>query len=124
MSAPPTATIADVLNEAARIIRRNGWHQGFYYDRSQNAYGTRFDQCRVCARGAINLAVAPPDSEDLRRQAIYAVAAVERWLDTNRPQDDTYSLAAWNDEAGRTVDEVLAALEYAARAERTKAGAA
>ena len=119
-----TATIADVLDEAARILRRNGWHQGFYYDRSKKTDGTRFDQCRVCARGAINLASDGPPDNDALPGAAEAADALLEWLYLSNRLGDALSVADWNDKPGRTVDEVLAALEGAARAEQTKAGAA
>jgi hypothetical protein len=105
--------IADILDRAADHIDTVGWHQGEVYDPYQRP-DKPTSECRVCALGAINVALHGSPQFPLGPKAegaldAHGVAAyVERRLD----YDD--ELATWNDMEGRTQDEVTAALREAA----------
>ena len=108
-----SAETAAILEEAANVIRRNGWCQGAYFVPEANKAR---EDCRVCAVGAINVALhkdAPvvlPSQVDTWRIA----EAVEYHLGLE-------DLVDWNDNPDRTAEQVIAALEGAARAEREAA---
>lgn len=112
---------ADVLQGAADILRRNGWHQGDYFDRDQLDGGRGPDDCAVCLHGAINLAAAGNPENDYHHNSVKATNTLVDWLWTSLDPDIYASLSAWNDADGRTADEVIAALEGAAAAERDRA---
>jgi len=99
---------ADVLDEAANIIERNGWTQGDYH-RPDGSKSPR--DCPVDTTGALNLALgADTPSHDIRPDSPAEVALM-RYLGIEY-------VPGWNDEEGRTVEEVIAALRGAAAAER------
>lgn len=89
-------TPAEVLRKAADVIRARGWRQHDYGEESGP----------VCAVGALNVAMGgdpwddhgPYTAEERLRQFL-------GWGD---------SVSRWNDARGRTVEEVIAALEKAA----------
>lgn len=109
---------ADVLDRAADIIERNGWWRKSYYD--FGAVGSK-PKCELacCARGAINLAANGRTPDRLSNLGEDALHALERYLGISGEHPD--SVADWNDEPGRTVEEVIAALRGAAKAEREAA---
>ena len=114
-----TLTVADVLTQAAAVIRRNGWHRGYFF---RQPGGNSPENCAVCAMGAINVVVFGkpvasdvPQTWEQTQLGHNSYVAVEQFLNTDK------GLGGWNDEAERTVDEVLAALEGAAQAERNRA---
>lgn len=117
-------TVADVLDEAAAVIRRNGWTTITYFRREGKL---PIAECPVCLLGAIGVAVmkAPvlwdgsPLGLDAARSVIDFIDA-EAELNPRNTDDVNYFIGGWNDAEGRTVDEVLAALEGAARAERER----
>ena len=88
--------VAAVLNRAADILERDGWIQGAMYNRNG---------CR-CALGALNSASTELDcgSEPVW-DACFLLSA-----------DLGYDLPSWNDEDGRTVDEVTTLLRNTAKA--------
>lgn len=92
---------AEVLRRAADVLRERGWVQGTYVDGGG----------ACCVRGAVNVVLygAPVSIEccDEEVQAMSALAAV-----AGIPKHGSISL--WNDRQGRTLDEVLTALERAA----------
>jgi hypothetical protein len=97
-----TAQVAADLRAAAEVLRRDGWTQEVFCDPST---GSR------CAQGALDAVYAPRERDgsydESAEDAAYAqVCAV---IGTNR-------LISWNDEPGRTAEEVIAALEAAADA--------
>lgn len=98
--------VAVVLRRAADVIRVRGWHQGAYQGK---------DGC-VCALGALNLAAGRLAHSDwfLYPDAGDAAEALRRHLRVNGLITDQ-SIDEWNDESCRTVDEVLDALEGAAK---------
>lgn len=113
-----SAATAAILDEAADVIRRNGWVQGGYVNRDQLEDGLEPANCAVCARGAINLALGGDPENDYFIGVSDAVDAVEAWLVISGAIGEYVSLHEWNDDDDRTAEDVIAALEGAARAER------
>lgn len=107
---------ADILDSAADIIERNGWWQGYYYDLGTDL-PKRERPC--CARGAINLAANGRTPDRLSDVGQDALGVLERFLGISG--DHPNSVADWNDDAGRTAEQVVAALRSAAAAERERA---
>lgn len=105
-----SAETADILDRAADVIERNGWYQDFYFDLGTDLPPT---ECPVCLLGAISIAMGnrSPKTEVFGSPA---EIAMERYL-------GVVAVADWNDDANRTVAEVLAALRGAAQAEREAA---
>lgn len=112
---------AVVLEEAANVIRRNGWTQDSYVNRDQLEDGLEPATCAMCARGAINFALGGDPENDYFRGVEDAVGAVEVWLESSGVLGEFVSLHEWNDAGSRTAEQVIAALEGAARAEREAA---
>ena len=110
-------TAAEVLRDAKGVLERNGWLQGHYFDDRQFRAGTPAEACRVCLYGALNLAAGngPHRPLEAAHPVMLAVYAV---IDASGDWD---GVGGWNDEPGRTVDEVLALLDEAI--ERAEAGA-
>ena len=130
---------SEVLDGAANILLRDGWLQGAYYaspslaggDRSEEEYerlrlvdleANRSAPC--CQAGAISRAAygyawlvadaGPPTlgaSEARSKADFYMSQHLKRALGVNSP-------ICWNDDSGRTVDEVVAALRGAAESAR------
>ena len=114
-----TPTIADVLDEAAAVIRRNGWHQGYFFRGRDHG---RPENCAVCTMGAINIAIfGKPVVSDLQQTAEQSQLGHDSYVAVEQFVNTAMGLGGWNDESDRTVEEVLAALEGAARAERERA---
>lgn len=112
---------ADILDEAANVIERNGWIQGDYVNQRQIEDGKGPGDCACCARGAINTAAGGSPYNDYLLVAIEASNAVETWLTNSGAIGETLSLVEWNDKDGRTADDVITALRGAAQAERERA---
>jgi hypothetical protein len=91
--------VADVLDDAADLLEREGWIQGDLWRR--DSYGGR------CALGAI--CDAALDNRNVRVAAARAVLG----------GSSTY-LVDWNDTPGRTKQEVLDAFRAAAKQERMR----
>ncbi|WP_432049536.1 DUF6197 family protein [Verrucosispora sp. NA02020] len=128
---PPTAgmvTPADLLRMAALYLRRHGWHQGTYYLTTAPA---GCPTPPACAVGAIGMAVAGHRvdhfySLDFGTQVAFrtAVGVFTTHLDDYEPicavDDDGFlidehtSPYSWNDDPGRTAEQVITALESAA----------
>lgn len=142
MSAPDTAP--DLLDKAADIIVRNGFHQDEFFLRltvdglplpHRWAAEERKDPrlCPVCAGGAINVAAGwrRPDLEQNpggpRGYHLDALRAFARHVDPNfepAVDDRPYAvIGEWNDETGRTLDQVTAALRECAAGLRKEEGA-
>ncbi|MFE9064843.1 hypothetical protein [Streptomyces violaceusniger] len=120
-----TVDFAATFRQAADIIRTNGHNKGDYYRIPETGVGIQLApaECPVCAAGAISIALtgAPkPSGHDVP----LVEAAVRRFMQHLIPG---YKRALaiwdlgvlWNDVEERTVDQVIAAFEAAARAEET-----
>jgi hypothetical protein len=99
------AEIAAILDRAADHIDTVGWYQDLLFDGAQS-FTTPESQCRVCALGAINVALhGTPNFVDGEEIGAHDVAD---YVDQHR--GDSLELATWNDTPGRTQAEVTAAL--------------
>ncbi|WP_431883808.1 DUF6197 family protein [Micromonospora gifhornensis] len=124
---PPTlapVTPADLLRMAALYLRRHGWHQGTYY-------ATNILTPPACVAGAIGIAAAGHRVEHFSQLApdalgdyLAALGVFVDYLDTAEPlfliDEDGYlidehtSPYSWNDDPGRTAEQVITALQTAA----------
>ena len=103
-----SSQVAQDLRDAAKILRRDGW--------IQRTYGT-VDGCK-CIFGALHYVAS--DGEHVDESDMY-------WRDEDRANnaaealaeylglEDYASIPIWNDAEDRTEEEVLGALEAAAR---------
>lgn len=106
-------TAAEVFRLAMYALRERGWRQGSL------GHG---DGGPVCALGALNIACGlPPETGSFDLDIIASDetdALVETLIDegtlTGRPHNDPWLIIAWNDRAGQTVENVLAAFERTA----------
>ncbi|BCJ59007.1 DUF6197 family protein [Micromonospora endophytica] len=122
-----TVTPADLLRLAALYLRRHGWTRGTYYAIT----GITTPTPPACVVGAIGIACAgrrinhPEQLDGLDRQTYrHAVAALVDYLDAFQPvrfvDDDGFPVIehsspyAWNDDPGRTAEQVVTTLEKAA----------
>jgi hypothetical protein len=107
------AQVGAILRHAARILRRNGLHQGSYYDPDQHRYGTvPAEECRMCALGAVNTAVTGSPSVSLAREDLRVVMRhLNAYMAT--VHDET-TVPEWNDQPGRPVVQVALLLLRAA----------
>jgi hypothetical protein len=96
----------EILRGAREVLERNGWNQGWFF--RDDDPGANPAECAVCLRGALNLSAGAehPGSPAACGDALMAVndALPERWRGL---------IAGWNDERGRTVEEVYALLDRA-----------
>ncbi|GAA2714031.1 hypothetical protein ACFY2R_12950 [Micromonospora olivasterospora] len=126
---PPTTgtvTTADLFRMAALYLRRHGWHQGTYY-----ANTTDTPTPQACAVGAIGMACAGRRADhfyglDFDTQVVFrqTVGVFTAYLDDHEPIcaidedgfliDEHTSPFSWNDDPGRTAEQVITALENAA----------
>ncbi len=93
----PLAPERRVLLKAADILREHGWCQGTIRDR----------QGRRCAVGAILMADLMVGAAFALPRSPYADLAMRKMLPDQ-------GVSTWNDEPGRTVEEVIEAMERAA----------
>jgi len=112
-------TTPDVLDGAADTIRHDGWHQGFFH-----ASGTS----RVCAVGGMNVTCGRYaydwEHDDTRRAMASLVKHLGLRVGSDEDRDGdalVLAIGRWNDADNRTAEDVIAALEGAARAERERA---
>lgn len=99
--------VADILDKAADVIDRNGHHQGYLYDEAKADDGLLLQACPVDAVGAINTAVFGKPrwpAEDHAGSPLAQAAALALEETVGKP------VPGWNDEPGRTSDEVITAL--------------
>lgn len=100
------------LLEAANVIEAQGWTQGYYWDEEQARDGVSKHLCRVCAMGALHIAIyGSPDTRALQEQQ---GGVLSDCLQAIRKVIGRAMIAAWNDDDGRTEEEVVSALRRAA----------
>lgn len=135
-----SAETAAILDEAANVIRRNGWtadgdfHEQLYGRYEDDDEGDiepiPSDECPVCTVGAIAVAAGrEPDDWCNGGGVIEAMRAVHEYLGLDlefegHVDEDRAVLEAigsWNDNTAPNSEAVIAALEGAARAEREAA---
>lgn len=103
--------IANVLDRAADHIETVGWFQGDLYD-DYTERGKAITECRVCAMGALNMALHgtprfPYNLQPGEATAHDVAELIERRL-------NGAELADWNDARSRTQDDVTAMLRETA----------
>jgi hypothetical protein len=81
---------SDVLRKAGDVLRERGWYQGYY----------KAPDGSVCVLGAMSETMLPATLWD-------------RAIDVADTVAGTDNLARWNDATGRTVEEVLIAMDAA-----------
>ena len=123
--AASNAAIARVLRDAATLIRRDGWHQDTGTCQPYDGY-TALDAAEDAAYRRWNRDHCPPgviraysgDRDDFKTACLHAFAG---WLVLTGQADPCWCewsprglIAGWNDEAGRTAAQVVAALNQAA----------
>ncbi|MFD0902385.1 DUF6197 family protein [Actinomadura sediminis] len=105
---------SEILDGAAAVIERQGWHWGYFFDTEQASLGVPARECRVCMVGAIHIASGRPvDARIHHKNPGRAYRAVLEHLDLL-----TGSVADWNDRPGRTAFEVITVLRAVAASER------
>jgi hypothetical protein len=114
---PSPTDVAAVLDGAAAHIDTVGWHQGRMYDSGQADAGTPVEQCRVCAIGAVYAAIHGVPRAGVEGPALTLAIAAENALEGHLDG----SVVAWNDEQGRTKDDVTTALRATAASLRGEA---
>jgi hypothetical protein len=97
-----SAQVAADLRAAAEVLERDGWTQGVYHDLESG--------CR-CAQGALDSIYGAHEAEGSYDQAVEEAANDHLAAVIGTPR-----IISWNDEPGRTADEVIAALRAAADA--------
>ena len=107
--------VADILDAAAAHIERFGWIQDDYYELGRPA-----TKCGVCSMGAINVAMFGHPSPPKDVMAYFATCEVGG-LVLKRLGVLGIDLAAWNDEAHRTQDDVTTAMRETAAELRQEA---
>lgn len=120
--------VSEVLDKAAGVIERNGWHQGEFY---QAGSAPEPNLCKVCAGGAINVAGGEDPDREYAEGSVRAArqAFAERIdpetvaealrVDGYLERDELIELiGGWNDQDHRTAEQVVAELRAAAAAER------
>ena len=110
-----SAETAAILDEAANVIRRNGLHQGSFCDDGPLRKTDDPLDFACCTYLAANH--EHPRRTSDRSEAAYG--ALVRHLGISDELGNT--VADWNDAPDRTAEQVIAALEAAARAEREAA---
>ncbi|WP_333745600.1 DUF6197 family protein [Streptomyces sp. IBSBF 2950] len=108
---PTTAEVADLLVKTLVVLTVNGWCQGdasaFHDFVQEHEEDLEPSECRVCARGAVNIAAEgdprPPTAYELGVLAAAATAALAETLGV----DD---VTLWNDAAGRTSGDLHTAI--------------
>lgn len=112
MTAPSKA---EVLRLAAQIVETNGLHQGWFVDDDQVRTGLDLSTCRVCAMGAINLALGlRPDASSHMTSDLATLLGRTLGLVPQPLEGMPGSITMWNDMDGRGADEVRDALLEAA----------
>lgn len=111
-----TITPSGLLARAAELIGERGWHQGDYGN----------DDGCVCAIGALRAAAA--EASGLQKTAVDRAVFFEHFIDrtvfdvmvdATTMLDEASPCRAidiWNDQAGRTADEVVALMRHVAEA--------
>ncbi|MFD4474620.1 hypothetical protein ACFWPU_00685 [Streptomyces sp. NPDC058471] len=110
--------------EAARIIERDGWHQGNYYKEPEGddffspraqvaAKAAAKAAAPVCALGAINRAVSG-NAAYSRPIALQARELLSKHIGTPNGRAFPY-IPEWNDDPARSAEDVILALKHASQ---------
>jgi hypothetical protein len=112
--------LAELYIKAAAIIRTNGHSKGWFYLPPETTLDLPPVDCPVCVAGALSIALyghpTPPARNELDDLEVAAARLLDS-LDIAVHPDDiaVLRLATWNDASEQTADDVIAALESAAR---------
>lgn len=110
---------ADILDEAANVIKRNGLHKGDMYA----PVGLKpASQCPVCTYGALAVAIHGTPLLNLNRELRElkpAADALALHLGFGTELTE-FAIPGWNDDMERTAEQVITALRGAAQAERER----
>lgn len=107
------AEIAAILDKAADHIDKVGLFQGELYEGRYSTSATSLTECRVCAIGALNVALhgTPHFGLDLAANEVTAHDVADFYL---RDRIGGVELAEWNDMPGRTQGDVTGLFRKAA----------
>jgi len=112
--------VAAVLDQAADHLDRVGLNKGALYDKTQAA-GTVLTDCRVCAIGALNVALHGKPAAgpgDAAFDAHVIASYVEEYLRTGA------GLADWSDKRGGNKEQVVEVFRATAACLRASVGVA
>lgn len=113
-------TTAEILDQAADVIERNGWTQVAFSETDPDTIYTTTRDCPVCALGAMNVAAGlEPDAEpDERPVGAYRAFAEHLGLSVDADRGvigfSTSIGEDWNDAKGRTAEQVVTELRACA----------
>jgi hypothetical protein len=101
---------AAILEKAAEVLETEGWSQGRYVT---HADGNLFDSpsFTYCAVGAIRRAVSGNTYLQMSQDLLWAATHTSNLLSSKLRQPIT----AWNDQSGRTADEVIDLMKETAK---------
>lgn len=111
-----------VYLRAIEVLRTNGHTQGEYYATVETGVGIEFApaECPVCLSGALSVAFygypVPPEKGqrpefDVLAERLATALGIDRVGGPPEDDDPVMRLAGWNDQLGRTVDELIAGLQ-------------
>lgn len=103
-----------ILSDAIEILERDGWHQGGYYKGDDIALvdDEAVRTAPVCAMGAINRAAFGEANEENQENARWHEAST-RLSNVVESMTGHRVVPRWNDEKGRTKEDVLLAFKKA-----------
>jgi hypothetical protein len=110
---------ADILDEAASVIERNGLHKGSFCNDGPGAKTKIPRDWACCPYGAINIAANGERPWQASDGGEAAYKALVKHLGISDGHGDT--VADWSDHPDRTAEQVITALRSAAQAEREAA---
>ncbi len=110
MSTETEIAASEFIEKAAELIRANGWQQG--------SFG--YESTPVCARGAIREICR---KNSFYRNPVAILTKITKVIADQYPEmasksehlSDSGKIILWNDQPGRTKEEVIAVFEKAAR---------
>jgi hypothetical protein len=114
MIAMTVTQIAEVLDEAVAYLDNYGWLQGDYAQAEK--------ECPVCAVGAINVAAFGTPYPSSSNGSWDVTSEIAETV-VEQMQILGFDLAAWNDQEGRTKEEVTEALRSTAEKLREQVAA-
>lgn len=105
-----TLSTVEVLRGAKAVIERNGWHQGWYYDRTQELPPA---SCRVCSLGAVQIVLFGTPGWPAGGCSAAQGLAYETAEDLLARASHSDWIARWQDGPERTEAQVLAVFDEA-----------
>lgn len=105
-----TPSTVEVLRGAKAVIERNGLHKGYFFSQRQHRSGIPAERCRVCVRGAVNLAAGALLPSETTEAAWEATKLLDIAL---RDRRIVGGVEDWNDLQSTTQADVAALLDEA-----------